>query len=163
MIIGTQFSPCQRYRYTLERQFSMVDPHRARWCTFLMLNPSTADQVENDNTINRCIDYAKRWGYDGLLVGNLYAYRSTDPRALLLAADPVGEENDEWLVNMAALSEIVVCAWGVNAHPDRALRVTEMLHEMGTDLRYLIKTKAGVPGHPLYLKKELLPQPWGNS
>lgn len=73
------------------------------------------------------------------------------------------QENDEWLVNIAALSEIIVCAWGTNAHPDRAAQVTEMLREMGADLRYLKLTKDGVPGHPLYLKSELLPQPWRKS
>ena len=77
---GAVFSPCERYRYKLWRVW---DPARPLGCVmFLMLNPSTATDTEDDPTIRRCIGYARSWGYGGLYVGNLFAYRATDPADL---------------------------------------------------------------------------------
>ena len=97
------FSPDRRYRYTLRRQWDDALPY----CLFVMLNPSTADATQDDPTIRRCIGFTKAWGFGGLLVGNLFALRSTDPAALYHADDPVGPENDSCLRTLrdeAALS-----------------------------------------------------------
>ena len=40
---GATFSPCRRYRYTLWRQWDERPP-----ATFIMLNPSTADETRDD-------------------------------------------------------------------------------------------------------------------
>lgn len=155
-MIDAQFSPCRKYRYVLPRRLSM-DVRRI--CMFVMLNPSTADETQDDPTIRRCIGYAKTWGYDGLYVGNLYGWRSTDPQGLWTAENPVGFHNDFWLNVMAQQSDIVVCAWGANAKPSRAAEVRALLDGFA-DLRFLKLTKAGIPGHPLYLKSNLQPQAW---
>lgn len=86
-------STCGRYRYRLTRTWSQNRPP----ATFIMLNPSTADAHEDDKTIRRCIGYARRWGLGGLVVVNLYGYRSTNPDELWKVEDPVGPDNDHHL------------------------------------------------------------------
>jgi hypothetical protein len=123
---------------------------------FIGLNPSTADETNDDPTIRRCIGYAKAWGCDGLLMLNLFAFRATDPKMMQAADDPVGPENDAAL-RQASGAEIVIAAWGVGGTfkgRDKVVR------ELVPALQYLRLTKDGHPAHPLYLPKNLTPQPW---
>ena len=76
------------------------------------LNPSTADEKENDPTIVRCIKFARSWGYGGVYVTNLFAYCATAPSDMMASNDPIGKENDEWLYKLANEADIVVAAWG---------------------------------------------------
>ncbi len=143
------FSECGRYRYTLTRTWG--DPAPA--VLFVMLNPSTADADVDDPTIRRCIGFARRWGYDTLHVGNLFAYRATDPRLLGKIDAPVGPDNDDWLEQLAAQSRIVVCAWGADpAAERRGTEVAEQLRRLRSPLWALGLTKDGHPRHPLYVK-----------
>jgi len=80
---AAEISPCGLYRYTLWRWFGMGD----RTVRFIGLNPSTADANQDDPTIRRCADFARRWGFDRLCMVNLFAYRATDPRELPAAAE----------------------------------------------------------------------------
>lgn len=75
MIKDTIFSPCREYRYTLYREWMPGD----KVVQFIGLNPSTADEVKNDPTVTRCINYAKAWGYTGMYMTNIFAFRETDP------------------------------------------------------------------------------------
>jgi len=146
-------SDCGAYRYRLERQW---DADKSK-VAFLMLNPSTADASEDDPTIRRCIGFAKAWGYGGLIVGNLFALRSTDPKALYSHPDPVGPENDRHLVEICQHSIRVICAWGTHGKlkgRDRA--VYERLEFF--DLCALKLTSEGHPGHPLYIAGDTLPK-----
>lgn len=149
-------SDCGTYRYTLTRRWG--DGHAL---PFIMLNPSVADAQVDDRTIRRCIGYAKRENYAAIVVLNLYAYRSPDPKALLRCDDPVGPDNDAHLnayLSTARLGhELVIAAWGVNARPERVQRVFEL--GRGADWRCLGTTKNGHPRHPLYLRADqpLLP------
>lgn len=79
---------------------------------FVGLNPSTADESKDDNTIRRCVAYAKEWGFDGLCMTNLFAYRATDPKVMLAQADPVGEGNDQVLLDLSKSAGMVIAAWG---------------------------------------------------
>jgi hypothetical protein len=125
---------------------------------FVGLNPSTADEVDNDPTVTRCINYAQNWGYGGLIMSNLFAWRDTDPRAMKAAQEPIGPENDTWLARLAAEAGLVVAAWGVDGrHRGRGDQVARLL---AGQLHYLKLTKDGHPSHPLYLKKTLKPEPW---
>ncbi len=63
-----------------------------------MLNPSTADEQRNDPTIRRCIEFARAWQFGSVEVVNLFAYRTTDARELIRVEEPVGEENDRFMV-----------------------------------------------------------------
>lgn len=147
------FSPCRRYRYTLWRQWL----GGTGYVMFIGLNPSTADEVQDDPTVRRCINYAKAWGYGSLCMTNIFAWRATDPRDMKAQDDPVGPENDMHLRECANHASIVIAAWGTHgAHMNRGAQVRAMLPE----LKCLRLTKHGYPAHPLYLPKTLTPQPW---
>lgn len=150
------FSPCESYRYALIMDLEK-DPKR--WLLFVLLNPSTATAFKTDPTATRCIGYANRWKYGGLIIANAFAYRSTKRRALREVDDPVGPNNDEYLVRMARRADKVVCGWGNDgALYNRSEGVLRILKEAGVRPRALALTKAGHPGHPLYLKANLRPK-----
>lgn len=157
------FSDCDTYRYRLTRTWDT----RVAPVTFIMLNPSKATADEDDNTIGRCISFARRISAGGIVVVNLYAYCATDPDDLVAAGYLIGPHNDDFLIS--ALEEAanhggpVVAAWGFRALADRATRVTDMAHHSGHRLQCLGVTKAGLPRHPLYLKGDtpLSPYPTG--
>jgi hypothetical protein len=141
------YSPCQTWRYLLSRDF----PEGEGTLNFLMLNPSTADAVRNDPTVRRCIGYAQRWGYATLLVTNIFAFRATLPRVLAAAPDPVGPENDAYIVQTARTAERVVIAWGIHGRlHDRDRCVIELLRDI--PLLHLGLTREGHPRHPLYVR-----------
>lgn len=152
----TILSRCRIYRYVLWREWDRLGPSYAM---FVGLNPSTADETEDDPTIRRCVDYAKRWGYGALCMTNLFAYRATDRDLLKGYPSPIGADNDRWLVESAKSAAVVVAAWGIDGvHLQRDQAVIRLL---GRKLVCLSKTKDGHPGHPLYLKKNLTPIPFG--
>ena len=117
-----------------------------------MLNPSTANAFTDDRTIERIIAFSQAWGYDGLAVGNLYAFRATNPDELQAAADPVGPLNDVYVRNMATVAETVVVAWGAHSFVCPAVP-RRMLQTIGKPVMCLGVTKNGSPRHPLYLPK----------
>jgi hypothetical protein len=125
---------------------------------FLMLNPSTADEVKLDPSCTRARLYAERWGYGALIVTNLFGWRATDPDDMKAARDPVGRGNDRAILAAAAEAAIVVCAWGNHgAHRARSARVRELLR--GRALHMLRMNGSGEPAHPLYLPARLAPSP----
>ncbi|MFW5658691.1 MAG: DUF1643 domain-containing protein [Bacteroidota bacterium] len=141
---------------------------------FIMLNPSTADANVDDPTIRRCINFSKSWGYNRLLVGNLYAYRSPHPRDLLSVNYPkLHNSNIDYLRKLFVEAEVVVCAWGNEAtiksidkkNPGRpSIDLIFLLSkELAKPLYYIELTKKGTPKHPLYLKKDLKPKQWNFS
>lgn len=122
-----------------------------------MLNPSTADEYVLDPTVRRCVYFAQRWGYESLIVGNLFALRSTDPAALYGHPDPVGPENDQYLEQMTREAVFVVAAWGV--HGALCRRGGEVARRLATirPLYCLGRTQDGHPRHPLYMRAETKP------
>lgn len=145
-------SSCLQYRYELRRVWDVSRPY----LLFICLNPSTADGAVDDPTSRICINYARRWGYGGLLLGNLFAYRATDPAALYRTADPIGPENDDWLKKLQAEAAFVVCAWGaMGAYQNRDEQVLAFLNAP----HCLVRLKHGRPGHPLYKRADLQPIP----
>lgn len=152
-------SECGRYRYALWRDVGALGGNGT--ALFVMHNPSTADAELDDPTIRRCVGFARDWGYARLAVGNLYAWRATDPQELLLAPrDPVGPENDEWLRRLVRGAELVVAAWGARVPDDYPIADVMRLHDQW---RCLGMTAGGLPRHPLYVKKTMRPQPFGAS
>jgi hypothetical protein len=121
------------------------------------LNPSTADAQSDDPTVRRCIGYARDWGYGGLCLANLFAFRARRPEAMKAAADPVGPENDHHLQAMAAQAALKLAAWGVHGrHLGRDAEVAALL----PSLHCLRLSLGGHPMHPLYLPRGLSPTPW---
>lgn len=149
------------YRYELHRSW-LTGYGRALW---IMLNPSTADDYVDDPTIRRCIAFSGRWGLSGLDVVNLYALRSTNPRALLESPiDSVGPQNDTSVrAHLAAAATAgwpVVAAWGQHARRDRVEAVTAMAAVAGVLLQCLGTTLTGQPRHPLYVPGSTRLRPW---
>lgn len=146
------FSPCRTWRYGLSR----VWDSRKQVVMFIGLNPSSADETQDDPTIRRCIRYAYDWGYGGLVMMNLFAFRATDPQDMKAAAAPVGPENNKRLLEISKHRAvgIVIAGWGAHgAFLDREKTIKELIQP----LHCLSITKDGHPGHPLYLKKDLKP------
>lgn len=152
---GAVLSEDGQYRYNLWR--GRDEGERGR-VLFVGLNPSTADAEKDDPTIRRCVRFARDWGYGGIWMANLYAYRSTDPKALLSAADPVGPDNDHWLASLAMRAQLTVAAWGAwpGPNPHRPAHVMDL---MGA-LHVLGLTKAQAPRHPLYMRADCTPIRW---
>jgi hypothetical protein len=128
---------------------------------FLMLNPSTADEVKLDPSCTRAREYAKAWGYGALVVTNLFGWRATFPKDLLIQKDPVGRGNDKAIVAAARSADLVVCAWGNHGlHNNRSSEVRALLK--GINLHFLRLNGNGEPAHPLYLPSLLQPIPMGS-
>ena len=146
------FSPCRGYRYALGRTWDFDQPP----ALFVGLNPSTADATDDDPTIRRCIRFARDWGYGGLLMGNLFGVVSSDPRVLLTAPDPVGEQTDEWLARLVERAGVVVAAWG--AFPEARERAQTVVDSgvLGS-FTVLGLTNDGHPRHPLYMRADCRP------
>jgi len=151
--MGALISPCGTYRYWLSRPCEVAHPETGT-ALFVMLNPSTADHTNDDPTIRRCRGFARRWGCNGLKVANLYALRSTDPAGLWRHPNPIGPDNDDHLMQLAAEHGDVVCAWGANAQQPRVETFTFLMGKLGVRLWCLGTTKAGAPRHPLYVKSD---------
>jgi hypothetical protein len=131
------------YRYRLTRVWDPTLPA----ITFVLLNPSTADAEHLDPTLRRCVGFATRDGFGGMVILNLYAFRSTSPKVMRAAADPVGPDNDRVL---ASATGVVVAGWGVNADAARVADAVALL----PPLQALGVTKRGHPRHPLYVRAD---------
>ena len=150
-------SDCGKYRYELHREW---DKSKKK-VLFVMLNPSTADGLNNDLTTIRCINFAKKWGYGGIMIGNIYPFRAKRPKDLrkwldeakLTADFNAAHENIKHVEGMAKQADMIVCAWGCN-HPG----IPEWVDELG-DLFYLELCKDNItPKHPLgNLSKDAIP------
>jgi hypothetical protein len=135
------------YRYELHRKWDNGDR-----VVFVGLNPSTADDSVNDPTVRRCISIAKDLGFGSLSLINLFAARSTDPKALRDFADPIGIGNNTVLKKHARDSSIKIAMWGNNG---TYLRRDAYARELFADLYCLRITKQNQPSHVLYLPKEI--------
>jgi len=151
---GAKLSKDRKYRYRLWRAWNIDKPAVA----FIMLNPSTADETDDDPTIRRCLGYAKDWGYGSLIVGNLFAYRTSNPSGLRKCKDPIGPENNERLQSICNDSDLVVAAWGVNG--SLYGREDEVMDNLDADFYALNTTKDGHPNHPLYQPSDADPVPF---
>lgn len=145
---GALFSPDRIYRYYLWRIWN----RKTARAMFIGLNPSTADEYNDDPTIRRCAGFAKDWGYGGLIMANLFAFRATNPQEMKSAKDPIGPQNDEYLLDVVATRGIVIVAWGNHGEfMNRGTQVIEMLRPHRPDLYCFGLTRKGNPRHPLFL------------
>lgn len=148
------YSPCQHYRYGLSR---LWDSQSAA-VLFIMLNPSTADELRNDPTVARCETRARQMGFGGVMIANLFAFRATQPRDLKRAKEPKGVLNDQVLQHWVREAGLTIAAWGV--HGAYCQRGAEVAAHIPADLYHLGLTKHGHPRHPLYVSFETQPAPW---
>ena len=160
-------SNCNKYRYELHREW---DKDKGK-VLFIMLNPSTADGDKDDLTTIRCINFAKKWGYGGIMIGNIYPFRAKRPKDLRkwikqdrddnyktgLGITFARDENKNHVKEMAEQADIIVCAWGCNYKEGIPDWVSDIDSKMG--LHYLELCDDGfTPKHPLgNLSKDLVP------
>jgi len=151
------YSDCERYRYALTR----VWDKSGRKVLFLMLNPSTATEVQNDPTVERCERRARALGFGAFRVCNIFAFRATDPRNMRAVADPVGPGNDTAILEAIGWADEVVAAWGAHGeHMARGAGVEALLRRQTKVPSHLGLTKAGHPKHPLYIGYKVQPEAW---
>lgn len=147
MIKSAKFSYDRMYRYELWRWWEKSKP----FVMFIGLNPSTADETNDDPTVRRCIGFAQDWGYGGLCMVNLFALRATDPKVMLDFVKSVGPDNDEHLIMVSDKAGKIIAAWGNHgSHRNRDKEIMAFI----PDMFCLGITKKGNPKHPLYLKKD---------
>ena len=154
------FSSDGNYRYQLMRwwQLDKVLP-------FIMLNPSTADGDADDPTVRRCMGFAHRFGFTGIVVVNIFAFVDRMPTSMMRVPDPFGPDNEIWLSNVATYARSVtaplVCAWGPYAKlRDGHARTLDILRRNAAPLYCLGTTQAGYPRHPLMLHSDTQLEPF---
>ena len=156
-------SPCGNFRYRLERVIGSTGPVGA----FITVNPSIADAHVNDPTIRRVINFAKGFGWSRVIVGNLFAFRSSDIRKLADTANPTGPDNLEHLKAILQDADVVVVAWGTVNKLPLSLRsewhqIVKLAEDTGKTLNCLGTANDGHPRHPLMLKKDAEPIAWSH-
>lgn len=157
------FSDHEQYRYRLSVTWGAGPV--AAWC---MLNPSTADEMRNDPTVERCERRSRALGCGGMIVVNLFAYRATDPADMrAMGVDAISEpgdcrRNDLAIMQAAAEADIVICGWGNHGtFLGRSAKMLEYLRAAGYGGKLhaiLVNAKSGQPAHPLYLSYDLGPR-----
>lgn len=151
------YSPCEKYRYELTRTWNP----NARKILFILLNPSTATETRNDPTVERCEQRARKLGYGSFRVCNIFAWRGTDPRHMRAEPSPVGEANDDFIVESCGWADEIVAAWGNHGeHLQRGAQVRNLLAECRKCIKILKLTGAGHPSHPLYISYAWPLQKW---
>jgi len=148
------FSRCNRYRYQLDRSWTKRTSRKST-VTFIGLNPSTADAESDDPTIRKCTTYAQSWGYNRLIMVNLFAWKTTDPKGLMEPKDPVGTKNDQHITRAVNESSLVLACWG--EHGTLLNRADELRSQYPRRLHCLQVNFSGEPTHPLYLPATLTP------
>jgi hypothetical protein len=150
------YSDCEQYRYLLTRVWGP-----GQKALFIMLNPSTATEVQNDPTVERCERRARALGFGAFRVTNIFAFRATDPLVMRAERDPVGPGNDAAILASLGWADAVVCAWGNHGlHLGRGAQVEALLRNAGAALLHLGLTGQGQPRHPLYVGYDRQPEPW---
>lgn len=150
----------QNYRYCLLRRWD-TNVQSDDTILWVMLNPSTADAMEDDATIAKITKFSKTWGYSALTVVNLFAWRSRDPTDLTRADDPVGPDNAKWIENWMTVSNMTIAAWGASFPTSMKVHVAKQalwLKDQGAYTMGL--TKNGHPRHPLYLPDSTMNRRW---
>lgn len=148
-------SKCQKFRHYLTRK---IDVDNDLVLTFIMLNPSTADEKKDDPTLRKCMGFCERLGYGNLIVVNLFDYRATDPKQLKIVSTPCSEKNMDFVKAASEVADKVICAWGVNGTLYKQNeKVLKVLAKKGIPVHALDITKHGHPKHPLYISYEKTP------
>lgn len=157
MATGAVFSPDKTHRYRLWRTWDESKPP----LVMVMLNPSIADEGQNDPTVERCQRRAMAMGFGGLQVVNIFALVSTDPAGLYSHPDPVGPDNNAAILEAVKGAGMVLCAWGTHGqHIGRAMEVVSLLRRVGVTPYCLGQNADESPKHPLYVAYSIEPTPY---
>ena len=153
MLKDAILDPSRTYRYVIKRQWGK---NNENFINFVLLNPSTADETNDDPTIKACIKIGQNLGYDGLWITNLFAFRATKPVDLKKSSNPIGILNNKYLEDYAKKSKMVLLAWG--NHGNFLGRNKEVIKILFENIPHCLEiTKLGNPKHPLYIKRTAKP------
>lgn len=143
-------SPCRLYRYLLTRTFEGGEGS----CLFIDAAPTYADAQVDDAIASRCVAFAAHQGFHDMKLASTFAWRCASPGVLAHIPDPVGPENDRWLLQAAEPASKIIAIWGRDAqlHGRDAL-VLAMLRERGLTVHHLGLSKGRYPRHPLRVSK----------
>ncbi len=149
------FSPDRLYRYVLRRRVSLHDG-KVLW---VMLNPSSADELVEDPTVSRCVNFTRAWGFGTMEIVNLYAYRTPKPERLRNVTDPVGPDNLTYVQDAMRHADKIVVGWGakvdVMQHNPSPVIAAEMAEHEFSPVHCLgVTVKTGHPRHPLFVRKD---------
>ena len=140
-----------KFRYALWRIWDRTK----QTLLFIGLNPSTANDIKDDPTIRRLVNFAKSWGYGGLYAGNLFSIVSANPDVLFLSSstEQPDRPNDMAIKQMCDLTSTRLVGWGewgknAGKRPDTVLAL------LGEPVFCLKVNQSGEPCHPLYLPKD---------
>jgi hypothetical protein len=141
------------YRLQLERELL---PFRSIVASVLMVNPSTADGIDTDQTIRKLDGFGFRLGWSKYIVANKFAFRAKFIRDVGYSADPIGPNNDAYIYDAILRSDITVVAWGtLGKLPDnlqnRWRDIVEIASNMNRPLYCLEYCMDGQPKHPVML------------
>lgn len=163
---SAEISECGRYRWWLRREWNnwnkdgTIGPTKGV-CCFIMLNPSTADGLQDDQTVRRCISFAKEWGYDTLSVRNLFPFRATYPKDIPKDhLEATGGHRGDIELTTALTTDLVIVAWGTKTPMERDKEALRLFHETAPSkpLHCLRKSlTSGKPWHPLYVAGGTVP------
>ncbi len=143
------FNTSKRYRYVLTREWTEGKGAVA----FIGLNPSTATHEVSDPTVTRCVNYAKRWGFKEMIMLNIFALRSTDPKELYKAREPIGRENNDYIESYTEEAKLVIAGWGNHGdHRTRGREVSKIIKDL--NVKCFGINKSGHPVHPLYQRND---------
>jgi hypothetical protein len=158
------FSPCRRYRFALMRRWADGDwfgEVEGGILNVIGCNASTADELVNDPTVERCERRARKLGFGALVITNVFGWRSTNPKILRKVADPVGDGNDAAILEWARRAKMVLCAWGLNARlHHRSEKVRALLARDKIATHCLRLCACGEAEHPLYISYSVQPKPY---
>ena len=151
------YSDCEKYRYLLTRTWNPA----GRKALFVMLNPSTATEVQNDPTVERCERRSRTLGFGSFRVTNIFAWRDTDPKKMRAAKEPIGPQNDASILESCSWADQIIAAWGTHGvFLDRGAAVEKLLRTSGQPIYHLGLSKDGHPKHPLYIAYAKQPEVW---
>ena len=159
---GAIFSICRKYRFSLYRVWNQNRPP----LNAIGLNPSTATETTDDPTVRRLMGFARDWGYGGLVLSNIFSYRSTKPSVLKTVEDPVHNELNFRPYRFFVGTGPVLLAWGAGGgYLSRGKAVINMMHDDSYARQFydpfcLGITKFGHPKHALYLPKTAKMEPY---
>lgn len=159
---GAEFSDCGRYRRMLSRDWT-APGQMPRTVLFVGQNPSVADVEVSDPTCHRELQFARDWGFTRYLKGNVLDWRATRPRDI--PADPdlaCTPENLAALRTMAQEAELIVMAYGRlhRRFAQATARAVALLAGSARPMVCLGRNADGSPRHPLYLRRDTVPEPF---
>ena len=142
MIREAKFCEAKKNRYFLKREW---DSSKGL-LLYIMLNPSMADDKNDDPTIRRLINFTKKFNYGGFLVGNIFTKITPNSKEVDKSRGMTNKNFKEVLKLINKVDQIVY-AWG------NSVEEPQLLKELILSPKCFGKNLNGTPKHPLYLPK----------